>query len=150
MLCSRQWKRILWLVQTISFFLSSGKVFINKSFIPAIGEEFSLQWKQSTLLESSFLLAEAVNDMSRNHFLKIDLILAGGNSFSSQWETFSSIASDIFRKFFIPARGKTFFSPEEKVLFFTQNFLSCQWKPLFKLQRSLFKTLTTATGNDFP
>ena len=53
-----------------------------KNYFPAIGG-FSLLWKPSTLLESSFLLTETVPDMSGNHFLKKDLILASGNSFSS-------------------------------------------------------------------
>ena len=35
------------------------------------------------LLESSFLLAKTVTDVTGNHFLKADLILASGNSFSS-------------------------------------------------------------------
>ena len=55
----------------------------NESFILAIGEGFSLYWKPSTLLESFFLLAKTVTDMSGNHFSKTDLILANGNSFSS-------------------------------------------------------------------
>ena len=55
----------------------------NESFIPLIGKRFSLCWKPSTLLESSFLLAKTVTDMSENHFLKTYLILASGNSFSS-------------------------------------------------------------------
>ena len=76
-------KRILWRVQTIGFFPSSGNVSFNESFIPAIGEGFYLWWKPSTLLESFFLLAETVTNMSENHFLKTDLILASGNSFSS-------------------------------------------------------------------
>ena len=58
-------------------------MFFKESFIPAIGKGFFLQWKPSTLPESSFPLTETVTDMSGNHFLKIDLILAGGNSFSS-------------------------------------------------------------------
>ena len=65
------------------FFPSSGNVFFNESFIPSIGEGFSLYWKPSTLLESSFLLVKTVTDMSGNHFLRKDLILASGNSFSN-------------------------------------------------------------------
>ena len=57
--------------------------FFNESFIPAIGEGFALYWKLSTILESSFLLAKTVTDMSGNHFLKTDIVLASGNSFSS-------------------------------------------------------------------
>ena len=55
------------------------EAFFYESFIPAIGEGFSLYWKPSTLLESSFLLAKTVTDMSGNYLLKIDLILASGN-----------------------------------------------------------------------
>ena len=76
-------ERIFWLVQTISLFPSSRNVFFNETFIPAIGEGFSLYWKHSTLLESSFLPTKTVTDMSGNHFLKTDLILASRNSFSS-------------------------------------------------------------------
>ena len=45
-------------------FLSSGNVFFNESFIPAIGEGFSFYWKPSILFDSFFLLAETVTDMS--------------------------------------------------------------------------------------
>ena len=57
--------------------------FFNESLIRAIGEGFALYWKPSTILESSFLLAKTITDMSGNHFLKTDLILASGNSFYS-------------------------------------------------------------------
>ena len=62
-----------------------------------------------TLLDSSFLLAETVTDMSGNQFLKKDLILdilASGNHI-------------FFKEFFISASGNIFFSLEEKVLFLT-------------------------------
>ena len=51
------------------FFPYSGSVFFNESFIPAIGEGFSLYSGLSTLLEF-FLLAKTVTDMNGNHFLK--------------------------------------------------------------------------------
>ena len=57
---------------------SSGNVFLKKSFIPAIGERFSLQWKPATLLETFVLLAEIVT-ASGNQFLNKEPILAGGN-----------------------------------------------------------------------
>ena len=57
--------------------------FFEESVIPTIGEGFSLYWKPSALLESSFLLAKTVTDMSGNRFLKTDLILTNGNSFFS-------------------------------------------------------------------
>ena len=67
----------------INFFSSSENVFFDETFIPAIREGFSLYWKPSAFLERSFLLAKTVTNMSGNHFLKTDLILASGNSFSS-------------------------------------------------------------------
>ena len=70
------------------------------------------------LLQSSFLLAETVPNISGN---QADLILADGNHFLP----FSQI---FFKEFFIPASGNTFFSPEEKLMFFT--FFSCLSKPL--------------------
>ena len=95
----RKW--IFWLVQTISFFPSSGNVFFNKSIIFAIAEGFSLYWKPSTLLKSSFLLA--ITDMSGNNFLKTDPLLPSGNSFSSYSKPFSFIASDIFQEVLYPS-----------------------------------------------
>ena len=64
-------------------------------------------------LPGSFPLAdETVTDMSGNHFLKTDLILASGNSFSSWWKPFSS-----------SGLVETHFSvhTEEKVLLFTYS-----------------------------
>ena len=85
-------KTDFWLVQTIFyiffsetpagesfFFLSSGYLFLNESFIPAIGEGYFSLMKTVTLLESFFLLAETVTAMNGNKFLKTELILAGGN-----------------------------------------------------------------------
>ena len=89
-----------------------------------MGKLFFVQQKPSTLLESSFLPAETVTDMCRNHFLKTNLIfaivktnfLASGNHFFPPPQIF-------FKKFFIPASQNKFYTPEEKVLFFTQNCL---------------------------
>ena len=61
------------------FFLPSGNLFLNESFIPAIGEGYFSLMKIVTLLESFFLLVETVISMSGNQFLKTELILAGGN-----------------------------------------------------------------------
>ena len=175
MLHSGQWKRIFWLVQTISFFLSSGDVFFNKSFIPAIGG-FSLQQKPSTLLERSLLLVETVNDMSGNLFLPLSQIF--------------------FKEFFIPASEthlsvqkkkycflvRTFFPAGENYLNYREAYLrllslllatifldlsdipanvsiifvqqkrilkqilhSCQWKPIF----CLFETIYSFTWRFF-
>ena len=49
----------------------------------------------------------------------------------------------------MPDRGNPFLSPKEKVLLFILSFFPCQWNPIFKLQRSLFKTLITAIDNYF-
>ena len=149
MLHSGQSKRVFWLVQTMTFFPPSENVFFNECFNPAIGDVFSLWWKPSTQLERSFLLAESVTDMSGNHFLKTDLALAGGNSFSSQWKPLSSIVSDTFQEVLHPDQWNHILHARGKVLFFTQKSFYCQRKPLFKLQRSLFKTLVTAIDNDF-
>ena len=67
------------------------------------------------MLESSFLLAETVTGTSGKHFIKTDLVVAGGNLFFSSWKPFSSLPQIPFKKFFIPASGNTIFSPEEKV-----------------------------------
>ena len=51
------------------FFRSSGNLFLNKSFIPAIGDGYFSLMKTATLLESFFLPAETVTTMSGNQFL---------------------------------------------------------------------------------
>ena len=61
------------------FFLPSGNLSLNESFIPAIGEGYFSLMKIVTLLESFFLLVETVISMNGNQFLKTELILAGGN-----------------------------------------------------------------------
>ena len=93
-------------------------MFFNESFIPAIEERFSFKWKPSTIRESSFLLAETVADMSGNYFLKADLVLVETH-FLASGNHFLPLPQIFFKKFFIPASGKTFSSPEEKALFFT-------------------------------
>ena len=84
-----------------AFLLSSGNVFLNESFIPAIGEGLSLSCG-NRLCDKFFLLAEGVTDMSGNQFLKTNLILATENRFSGLWKPFSSIASDIFLRVLHP------------------------------------------------
>ena len=59
------------------FFLSSGNVFLNEFFIPAIGKGFFSLIETVALLESLFLPAEIA--MNGNRFLKTEPILAGGN-----------------------------------------------------------------------
>ena len=57
--------------------MSNGNVFLNESFIRAIGKGFFPLIKTGNLLESFFLLAETA--MDGNQFSKTELILAGGN-----------------------------------------------------------------------
>ena len=56
--------------------MSSGNVFLNEFFIPAIGEGFFFLMETVTLLESFFLIAETV--MTGNQFIKTGLIFACG------------------------------------------------------------------------
>ena len=142
MLHSGQQKRTFWLVKTIRIFSVQFKRIFNKSFIPDIGEAFFHQQKQSTLLESSFLLAKTVTDMSINNFLKTAFILVNGNSLCSQWKPSSSIASYIFQEVLHPGQWKQIFQSRRKIIvFFTYKFFPRWWKLLFKLQRSLFEKL---------
>ena len=60
------------------FFLSSGNVFMNEHFIPAIGEGSFSPVEHVTLFERLFLLAKS-DVMSGDQFLNTELILAGGN-----------------------------------------------------------------------
>ena len=61
------------------FFKSSGNVFLNELFIPAIRKVIflSIGMETVTLLYFTLLLAETV--MGGNQFLKTELILTGGN-----------------------------------------------------------------------
>ena len=99
-----------------SFFSAWWKcIFFNESFISAIGEGFSLYWKPSTLLDSSFVLAKTITNMNGNHFLKTNFILASGNHFFPLPQIF-------FKKFFIPASGNTFSSPGERYCYLLRTF----------------------------
>ena len=60
------------------FFLSSGNVFLNEPFIPAIGEGFFSLVEHVTLFERFFLLVKT-DVMNGDQFLNTELILAGGN-----------------------------------------------------------------------
>ena len=73
-----------------SFFWSSENLFLSKSFIPAIGEGYFSLMKTVTLLESFFLLVETVTAVSRNQFLKKELILAGKTNFLASGNHFLS------------------------------------------------------------
>ena len=60
------------------FFLSSGNVFLNELFIPAIGEGFFSLAEHVTLFERFFLLVKT-DVVNVDQFLNTELILAGGN-----------------------------------------------------------------------
>ena len=62
-----------------AFFLSNGNVFLNESFIPAIGEEFFSQMETVTLLRSFFSTSGNRHCYEWKPILKTELILAGGN-----------------------------------------------------------------------
>ena len=47
--------------------------------MPAIGEGFFSLMETVPLFESFFLLVETVTAMNGNQFLKVELVLAGGN-----------------------------------------------------------------------
>ena len=112
---SGQWKLIFWQVQTISCFSVQWKrIVFNESFIPAIGEVFSLYWKLSTLLESSFLLMENI----------------------------FSIVSDIFQEVFHPGKWKHIFQSRKKVLFFTQKFFPASRNHYLNYRQSYLKLLS--------
>ena len=74
-----------------------------------------------------YLRVLSVTDISGNHFLKTDLILT---HFLARGNHFLPLSQIFFKELFIPARGNTFFSPEEIVLFFTQKFFSAGGKHL--------------------
>ena len=78
---------------TESVIPTSENEFLNESFVPAIGERFSIWWKPSNLLERFFLLTETVPDMSENQFLNTELIIAGENEFSRYGKPISSFVS---------------------------------------------------------
>ena len=62
-----------------AFFLSSGNLVLNESFIVAIGEGFFPIMETVTLIESFFLQVETVTVISGNKFFKTEFTLAGGN-----------------------------------------------------------------------
>ena len=103
-------------------------VFFTCEFFPTSRNHNLYEWKPYFKSRPYSCLETHLLD-SGNHFLPLPQIL--------------------FKEFLIPDSGNTFFSPKEEVLFFTQGLFSCQWKPLFKLQRSLFKALVTAIDNNF-
>ena len=59
------------------FFPSSRNVFLNGSFIPAVGKGFFSV--ETVYFEGLFPISETVTDMSEKQFLKTELILMSGN-----------------------------------------------------------------------
>ena len=90
------------------FLLSSGNLFLNESFILAVGEGFFSLMETVTLLESFF------------YQRKPSLL------FSGQWKPFCSIGSYIFQQVLHPNQRKRIFQSKRIVLIFIQSFLSCQ------------------------
>ena len=90
------------------FLLSSGNLFLNESFILAVGEGFFSLMETVTLLESFF------------YQRKPSLL------FSGQQKPICSIVSYIFQGVFHPNQRKRIFQSKRIVLIFIQSFLSCQ------------------------
>ena len=133
------------------FFRRLEMYFFNESFISAIGEGFSLYWKLSTLLESSFQLVKTVTDMNENHFLKTDLN-------SCQWKLTFQLVETIpfhwlryFSRSSLSQLVETHFPfQKKKYCFLLRTFFPASGNHYLKLQRSLFKTIITAIGNNLP
>ena len=61
--------------------------------------------------------------MSGNYFLKTDLTLASGNSFSSYWKPFSFLVSDTFQGVLHPSQWKHIFqSRRNSIVFYLELF----------------------------
>ena len=135
----------------------------NHNFFPRLVETYFLTNPSFQLLEKDFW--RSVNHILYQRVLsyqpkpspiwveiisqKRTLFLLVETHFLASENDFLPLPQIFFKKFFIPANGNTFFSPEEKLQLYTQSFLSCWWKTLFKLKRSLFKILITTIGNGF-
>ena len=128
-----------------SFFLPSG----NESFIPAIGEGYFRLMKTLLHLKGFFTSRNRHCCEWKPVFKDRNLFLLVETDFLARENHFLPLSHIFFKKFFIPISGKVFFSPKNSIVFI-QGFLTClPLKPLFKVQRSLFKTLITAIGNHF-
>ena len=120
MLHRRQCEWIFWIVQTIfTYFL---RLLPVKAYLLFIENVF-LNESSFPAIRELFFPVETDCMASENHFMPLP-------------QTF-------FKEPFIPVNGNAFFSPKENVLLFIKNLLFCQWKPLFTLKRSVFKTLIT-------
>ena len=116
MLHRRQCEWIFWLVQAIfTYFL---RLLPVKAYLSFRGNVF-LNESSISAIKELFFQVETNFMASGNHFMPLPQIS--------------------FKEPFILVNGNAFFSPKENVFLFIKNFLSCQWKPLL----SLFKTLIT-------
>ena len=99
------------------FFLSNGNIFLNESFIPAIGEEFFSLMETVTLLERFFLLAETVTAMSGNQFYRQNLFLLVETNFPTRFSSRCLI--------YVSRSPSSQLAEAHFILFFIQSFLSC-------------------------
>ena len=99
------------------FFLSSGNVFVNEPFIPAIGEGFFSLVEHVTSFERFFLLVKT-DVMSEDQFLNTELILAGGNWFSAQRKPFVFMVPYTFQGVLYRNKHKTHFSVQKNSIIF--------------------------------
>ena len=88
--------------------------------------------------------------MSGNHFLTTHLILASGNSFSSQWKQFSSIALPqiYFNKFFIPTSGH-FSVQKKKYCFLLRTFFPASGNHYLNYREAYLKLLSLLLATIF-
>ena len=115
---------------------------MNFSF-QLLQKHFPLYWRPSTLLDSSFLLARTVTDMSGNPFLRIDLIPAGGNSFSIQWNPFFSTVSDILQVVLYLCQCKHIFQSRRKSIAFYLEIFSASGNHYLNYREAYLKLLAT-------
>ena len=62
---------------------------------------------------------------------------------------FLSLSQIFFKDFFIPASGNTFFSPEEKALFFTYNFFPTSGNHYLNYTEAYLIILVTVIDKNF-
>ena len=87
--------------------------------------------------------------MSGNHFLKTDIILASGNSFSSKQKPFSSIPSDIFQEVLHPGQWKHIFQSRKKSTVFSQNFFPASGNHYLNYREAYLKLLSLLLATIF-
>ena len=131
---SGQQKRIFWLIfqrllwlffqrllQKKAIFLSIGNVFLNESFIPAIGEGYFSLMETVTLLENFLLLAETVYAMSGNQFSGQNSFLLVETDFLASGNHVLPLSYIFFKESFIPISRNLFFSPKDTVHYCNQR-----------------------------